>query len=477
MRHHAAILAVIVFLCSVTAGAGTITSLSPSSISVASAEHFLTVNGSSMGDQIIFDGPAGVFTVEVNWYSSTRVIVWIPQEVVNRSGTYKVTMRGRDGLSNSLTLSVSSAKNRFVLQLAELLIVPALSREGATVKYDVSWWSPEKEPEPPKIECLPASGSFFKFGTTRVDCVGTNYLGERDSASFTINVIDDRGPVVKVPRDIVTEQTEEGGAIVHWEASAYDDIDGDLPVSCSRTSGTLFPVGRTLVHCTAVDRSLNHGGGSFFVDVKGKAKLALRVPENLIVEADGPGGSRVYFEVEAYGTEDPEPSIKCDPRVGDPFKIGPTLVRCFAEDRFGQTAEAEFTVNVVDTLGPVLSELYTKPDYLVPVDGSMRPVEVVSKPLDLVDPAPRCSITGITANETISTDDWKIVSDREVALRARIGGKTDRIYRIAVTCYDENKNQTDGIATAVVPASGEAPKPGSDVKDAAATKRRPASGN
>lgn len=466
MRHAA--FGVLVVLCSVTALAGTITSLSPSSIAVRSAEHFVTIHGSALGNQVTFTGPAGTFTVNINSSTSSSVTAWVPQDVVNNGGTYSVTVSG----SNALNFTVVDPNRRFVLLVPEFLIVSALSREGSPVKYDVSWWSQEKEPEPPRIDCSPASGSHFKFGTTRVDCTATSSQGERDQASFSVNVLDDVAPELKLPDDIVTEETEEGGAIVKFDTSAFDAIDGDLRVTCSRTSGTLFPVGLTRVTCSAIDLSLNPGVGSFIVEVRGKGRLALDMPVNLVAEADGPDGSPVDYEVTAYGTEDPEPTVKCDPPSGERFRIGATTVYCFAEDRFGGTAEGKFELNVVDTLGPVVSNLFTDPQYLVPVDGSMVSVRVVAEPVDLVDPKPQCTITGITANEEISTDDWKIVSDREVALRARIGGKTDRIYRIAITCYDENRNESSAVANAIVPASGEAPKPGSERKPAATGRRR-----
>jgi hypothetical protein len=90
----------------------------------------------------------------------------------------------------------------------------------------------------------------------------------------------------------------------------------------------------------------------------------------------------------------------------------------------------------------------------------MVTVNVKIEANDVVDPAPRCSITGITANEQISVDDWKIYSESEVGLRARVNDKsTDRIYRIAIECYDASKNLSTAVANAMVPASGEAPKP------------------
>ena len=465
---HRTVLGVLILFCSVTAAAGTITSINPTSIGVRTAEHFLVINGSQLGTQVTFTGPAGTFVVNINSSTATSVTTWVPLPVVNTAGTYSVSVSG----SNSVNFSVIDPNRRFVLLVPEIMLVSAFNREGSIVKYDIPWWTEERQPEPPKIDCFPASGSQFKFGLTRVDCTAVSYYGERDQASFSVNVLDDVAPELRMPtKDIVVEQTEEGGAVVKFDTAAFDNIDGELRVSCTRSSGTLFPVGRTLVSCNANDFSLNTAAGSFFVEVRGKGRLALNVPANLVFEADGPEGSVVEYEVEAYGTEDPNPRVKCDPPSGEHVRIGATAVYCFAEDRFGQTAEAKFELNVVDTLGPVIN-VATDPQYLVPVDGSMVSVGVFADPVDLVDPFPQCTVTGVTANEEISLDDWKIVSDREVALRARISGKTDRIYRIAISCYDANRNESSAIANVIVPASGEAPKPGSEKKSAATGRRR-----
>lgn len=466
---------VLVFVCSIAANAGTITSLSPNSIDVTGGgEFFLTINGTSLGNTVTFTGPSGTHSVAVNYTnaSATRVITWVPAAVASQSGSYSVTVTG-NGTSGPATFTVVNPFRRFVLLMPDVLIASALSREGAYPKWELTTWSEEHEPTPPTIECSPKAGSLFKMGTTKVSCTATNWQGERSDGSFNVTVVDDGSPELKLPKDIQTEASEENGAIVKFDTSAFDAIDGDLRVSCDHASGTLFPIGRTRVSCNAADLSLNPAFGSFIVDVRGKGRLALRVPDKLVAEAEGPEGSFVEFEVEAYNTEDPEPKVKCDPESGDFFKLGTTLVTCYGEDRFGSTAEARFELTVADTLGPVLSSLFAQPEYLVPVDGNMVSVRIVAEPIDLVDPFPRCTVTGVTANEEISLDDWKIVSEREVLLRAATRGKTDRIYRVSVSCTDSNRNESAGIATVVVPASGEAPKPGSD---SAATGRRRAGG-
>jgi hypothetical protein len=54
---------------------------------------------------------------------------------------------------------------------------------------------------------------------------------------------------------------------VTYTATATDLIDGTVAVSCSPPSGSVFPIGITTVHCTAVDSAGNSAAGSFTVTV------------------------------------------------------------------------------------------------------------------------------------------------------------------------------------------------------------------
>ena len=57
------------------------------------------------------------------------------------------------------------------------------------------------------------------------------------------------------------------GAAVTFTASATDQVDGDVPVSCTPASGATFPVGATEVACRAEDAAGNVATGGFTVTV------------------------------------------------------------------------------------------------------------------------------------------------------------------------------------------------------------------
>ena len=96
---------------------------------------------------------------------------------------------------------------------------------------------------------------------------------------------DDVPPAIFVPPDITVDATSPDGAVVDYEVTAEDDVDGPVTPSCSPVSGSDFPVGTTTVECTATDSSGNGATASFDVTVLG----ATAQLENLIALATGVG--------------------------------------------------------------------------------------------------------------------------------------------------------------------------------------------
>jgi hypothetical protein len=59
---------------------------------------------------------------------------------------------------------------------------------------------------------------------------------------------------------------------VRYGATAQDDVDGALRALCKPKSGARFRVGRTVVRCSATDRSANTAKARFRVTVKQRGK-------------------------------------------------------------------------------------------------------------------------------------------------------------------------------------------------------------
>ena len=85
-------------------------------------------------------------------------------------------------------------------------------------------------------------------------------------------------PKITVPANMRVEATGPAGAAVTFAATAADLIEGVLPVTCTPASGSIFPLGNTIVTCSAVNLRGKGDAGTFLVSV-----LDTRPPEILSV--------------------------------------------------------------------------------------------------------------------------------------------------------------------------------------------------
>jgi CSLREA domain-containing protein len=171
------------------------------------------------------------------------------------------------------------------LNLPSNLTAEASSASGAVVNYSASATDIIDGNVP--TTCTPASGSTFTLGTTTVNCKATNSIGNESTGSFNVAVVDTTKPNLLLPSTISTNATDANGAVVSYNATATDSVQGNVPVSCSPVSGSVFTVGTTTVNCSATDGT-NVANGSFNVDV-----LAI-TSKSLVVIKNGTGSGRVF---------------------------------------------------------------------------------------------------------------------------------------------------------------------------------------
>jgi hypothetical protein len=213
------------------------------------------------------------------------------------------------------------------------------------------------------VSCTPASGSTFPLGLTEVTCYAIDEQNNDDSKSFTIDVTDTTAPALLLSDDITEEATSAAGAVVNFSASASDLVDGSVAVDCDANSGDTFPLGSTLVSCSATDSNGNTSSGTFNVTVVDTTAPSLSLPVDFSVEATGPAGAVATFSATASDIVDGAVSVACVPGSGSTFPLGPTTVDCSATDAAGNTAMGSFQISVVDT---------TAPDLTLPADQSLE---------------------------------------------------------------------------------------------------------
>ncbi|HYI09927.1 MAG TPA: HYR domain-containing protein [Thermoanaerobaculia bacterium] len=453
--------AAFLFACAFSVSANTITSITPSLVRVNSGEHFLTINGTTLGTRMVFDGPAGHFEVNSTAQFAGSIVGWVPEAVVMKSGIYAVHVRdSRGGQSNSVNFTVQGFKFfPLAILTPDVLLIQAKSREGADGTYEV--FAAGSEDPRPVVNCSPKSGSFFKFGVTKVTCNATSNDGQKASAEFTVQVADMMEPILKLPEPIRVEPKDRFGAIVDFKPTAFDEIYGEVVPECLPRSGSLFPIGRTTVTCSATDVDLNTAWGTFEVDVLGDPAepLVVVVPDTITEKAKDARGATVRYEVSVKNSKTPNPSVECSPKSDSLFPLGTTTVVCNAWDENGARGVGDFAVNVIDPSAPDILRITPSLEKL-PNDRRHYPITIAVEAIDDIDLAPVCMVIDVTANEALDLPgdgekdsyDYRFTDLLALELRGEATEK-DRTYEIHVDCTDFYGNSARGIARVFVPFS------------------------
>lgn len=166
-------------------------------------------------------------------------------------------------------------------ELSSTNIQPAFSPDCARIAYVKDTFVPNPDPEGE-----PGSG------TTVVDIYTSDLDGSNEQRVTTSEEYDYRPswqplssagevsceqpgepdttpPVITVPEGVTVDAEAPNGAVVEYQASAGDDVDGTVAVDCVPASGSVFPMGSTTVECDAADAAGNGASASFEVYVKG----------------------------------------------------------------------------------------------------------------------------------------------------------------------------------------------------------------
>jgi hypothetical protein len=204
----------------------------------------------------------------------------------------------------------------------------------------------------------PVSGSPFATGSQPYSVAFSpdgKLLATANIAESTVSVFshDTTAPTITGPGDLTREATSASGAVVSYDVYASDP-DSPVAVVCDRPSGSTFPLGATVVQCTASDPSGNTASASFTVTVQDTTVPAITVPSSVTREATSGQGAIVSYTVSASDLVDGQVSVTCAPSSGSTFPIGTTTVTCTATDNAGNTSHGSFDVVVADTTGPVI---------------------------------------------------------------------------------------------------------------------------
>jgi hypothetical protein len=267
---------------------------------------------------------------------------------------HKVTCVATDPIGNSrtvyFTIRVIDITPPVWSSLPTDMTVNATSASGAIVTFAPT--AKDQVDGTVIISCTPSSGSTFAIGTTPVTCTAADRSGNKVQGTFDVTVVDNGGPTITAPAGITTHS-----ATATFTVTASDVIDGSITPVCTPASGSSFPVGDTIVQCSATDTAGHTATASFTV-----TRVADTVPPvfgsiaNITAEATSSTGAQVtYVTPGATDAVDGPVASSCLPVAGSSFALGTNLVSCTATDGAGNSASTSFTVTVLDTTRPLVT--------------------------------------------------------------------------------------------------------------------------
>ncbi|XP_030635356.1 LOW QUALITY PROTEIN: sushi, von Willebrand factor type A, EGF and pentraxin domain-containing protein 1 [Chanos chanos] len=121
----------------------------------------------------------------------------------------------------------------------------------------------------------------FPIGQELITYTATDRAGNKASCSFTVTVIDMEPPLIDRCRSPPAIQATDTETAVFWEEPEFSDNTGaQLNISSTHSSGSLFPVGETVVYYTANDPSGNSRTCELVITVQGSTCDQPFVPVN-----------------------------------------------------------------------------------------------------------------------------------------------------------------------------------------------------
>ena len=187
-----------------------------------------------------------------------------PYPVGTTTLTWTVTDAGGLSDSDEQTVTVSDVEAPTVAAPADVVVTTDPGQPHATVDLPTGTATDNCA----GVTVTDPPSATYQIGTTSVTYTATDAAALSASATMTVTVVDEEAPVLTIPPSFAVNATMPSGAVVNFGYSATDN-SGDVSVTCSRASGSIFAIGATTVTCTATDGSGNSTQGSFTVTVIG----------------------------------------------------------------------------------------------------------------------------------------------------------------------------------------------------------------
>ncbi len=225
---------------------------------------------------------------------------------------------------------------------------------GAVVTFDLPTASDNSGSV--TVVAVPPSGSTFPVGNTTVTLTATDASGNVSTSTFVVTIKDNEAPKIGLNTDIsVNNEAGKCSAVVTFLPPTVSDNCPGVSVVCSPASGSVFPVGTTLVTCTATDAAGLTASSTFNVTVVDAEKPTIGKNADIVVNNDaGRCGAVVNYGLPTAADNCAIATVVNNPPTGSTFPVGVTTVTSTATDTAGNSISSTFTVTVKDNEKPTI---------------------------------------------------------------------------------------------------------------------------
>jgi uncharacterized repeat protein (TIGR01451 family) len=188
-------------------------------------------------------------------------------------GTTTITWTAKDGANNEVTATQTvTVIDNTAPTLSVPLNVTAYTGAGATTCDTVVNPGTATAGDNCAVTVTRSpSGNTFPVGTTTINWKATDSSNNQTTGTQTVTVIDNTPPTISCPANInvylPANSTATSMAVSYPGATAADNCGGTPGLGYSQASGSVFPVGPTVVTATATDSNGNTASCQFTVTV------------------------------------------------------------------------------------------------------------------------------------------------------------------------------------------------------------------
>ncbi len=175
---------------------------------------------------------------------------------------------------------------------------------------------------------------------------------------FAVSINDTQNPSITCPANIsVNNNPNQCGATVSYTITSSDNCSATNTLQTGLNSGSLFPIGSTLVTWRATDPTGNTAQCSFTVQVTDNQFPVTTCPANIVQDSDvGICGAVVNYSVSVSDNCPGATTARISGNAsGATFPVGTSTVVWRGTDASGNSTTCSFTVRITETTPPVIT--------------------------------------------------------------------------------------------------------------------------